>query len=179
MTQIISRFFTGSSLLLLLFTTGCKTKSDSIIPAFNDYKFDTRVIEKLPLYDSLAAAISGKIQLFHKHIDADASYQAFRYMPASTEDEVFKILPPDIGIDMDQYFNKLGKDFIIAFDVFKDSSIKIYIRRSTSKAEVDMMENLSYFPGNAKIHRRDYPIKDTVLNPHWLYWVRFDKGGLF
>ncbi len=181
MLHAFLKFLTRSSLLLLLCTAaGCHTKSDDIIPAFNNHKFDPKVIEKLPLYDSLASAISGKISLFHKHIDANAAYHAFRYMPSSTEAEVFKTLPPDIGIDMDQYFNKIGKDLIMAFDVFKDSTIKIYIRHyKVEKTGVDITENLAYSPVANKLRHRDYPIKDTILNPHWLYWVRFDKDGLF
>lgn len=167
--------------ILLLFTAaGCRTKSEDIIPAFNNFKFDAKVIEKLPVYDSLASAISAKISLFHKNIQADDAYHAFRYMPASNEVEVFKTLPAEIGIDINGYFTKLGKDFIYAFDVFKDSTIKIYIRNySLEKTKVDISENLSYFPVARPIGRRDYPVKDTVLNGHWQYWVRFDKDGLF
>jgi hypothetical protein len=170
-----------AALLLFLFAAaGCRTKSDDIIPAFNNFKFDDKVIEKLPVYDSLAVAISAKVHLFHKNINADDAYHAFRYMPGSKDAEVFKTIPAEIGIDVDQYFAKLGKDFIYAFDVFKDSTIKIYIRRSRlEKTAVDITENLSYFPVARAIERRDYPVKDTVLNGHWQYWVRFDKEGLF
>lgn len=168
------------SFLLLLCASGCKTKSDDIIPAFQNFKFDAKVMEKLPVYDSLASDISRKIHLFHKNIQADDAYHAFRYMPASKEVEVFKTLPSEIGIDMDQYSAKLGKDLIQGFDVFKDSTIKIYIRQSRiEKTKVDIWENLSYYPATTEIRRRDYPVKDTILNPHWLYWVRFDKDGLF
>jgi hypothetical protein len=178
---MLPKILSRSSLLVFLFAAAsCHTKSDDIIPAFNNFKFDAQVIEKLPLYDSLASAIEGKIHSFHTHIDDNASYHAFRYMPDSKDAEVFKTLPPDIGINVDQYFTKISKDLIIAFDVFKDSSIKIYIRRSRlEKTEVDITENLSYNPVANKLRRRDYPIKDTILNPHWLYWVRFDKDGLF
>lgn len=166
--------------LLLFAISGCKTKSDSIIPAFNNYQFDTRVIEKLPQYDSLASAISVNIHLFHKNMDANAAYQAFRYMPSSNEKEVFKTLPPEIGININKYLDTLGKDFIYAFDVFKDSTIKIYIRSSRlEKTEVDIAENLSYYPKETNIGRREYPDKDTVLNKHWQYWTRFTKEGLF
>ncbi|MBL7702176.1 MAG: hypothetical protein JNM14_07995 [Ferruginibacter sp.] len=172
---------TISSLWILLFAAaGCRTKSDSIIPAFNNYKFDTAVIKKLPVYDSLASAISAKIGLFHKKIDVDAAYHAFRYMPASNEAEVFKTIPADIGIDVNGYFTTLGKDFIYAFDVFKDSTIKIYIRnRRLENTEVDIAEYLSYYPKETNIHRRDYPDKDTVLNKHWQYWTRFTTESLF
>lgn len=176
----ITGYFIASALLVLLYSTGCKTKSDNIIPAFNNYRFDTAVINRLPLYDSLALAISAKIDLFHKNIDNDAAYHAFRYMPSSTEKEVFKTLPAEIGIDMNRYFATIGKDNIYAFDVFKDSTIKIYIRnRRIGKTEVDIAENLSYYPKETNIGRRDYPDKDTVLNKHWQYWTRFTTESLF
>jgi hypothetical protein len=180
MLKISTRFLWSLSLLLLVFATGCKTKKQNIEPVYENYKFDNKVIEKLPLYDSLATAISGKVHLFHKNIDSNASFQAFRYMPASTEAEVFKTLPAEIGIDMNRYFSELGKDFIYAFDVFRDSTIKIYVRNyRLEKTEVDVAESLSYYPAETNIRHREYPDKDTVLNKHWQYWVRFTTESLF
>jgi hypothetical protein len=168
-----------SSLLLVLFVAaGCKTENEALT-AYKNYTFDTAVINKLPLYDSLASAILKKIQLIHAHINDNDAYHAFRYMPASSEAEVFKKLPPELGTDIDRYFNKPGKDFIYAFDVFKDSTIKIYVRSRTLETKVDMEENLSYYPVGKNIRKREYPVKDTILNTHWQYWVRFDNPGFF
>lgn len=168
-----------AALLLLLFAeAGCKTENKALT-AYKNYTFDTTVINKLPVYDSLAAAIAEKIKLIHTHIKDDDAYHAFRYMPASKEAEVFKKLPPELGTEIDRYFNKLGTDFIYAFDVFKDSTIKIYVRRRTLETKVDMEENLSYYPAGKNIRQREYPVKDTILNLHWQYWVRFENPGLF
>ena len=164
--------------LLLLFAAGCKTENQALT-AYKNYTFDTAVINKLPLYDSLASAILKNMQLIHAHIQDDDAYHAFRYMPASTRPEVFKKLPPELGTDIDLYFNQLGKHFIFAFDVFKDSTIKMYVRSRTLETKVDMEENLSYFPSGRNIPKREYPLKDTVLNMHWQYWARFDNQGLF
>jgi len=161
-----------------LFAAGCKTENKALT-AYKAYSFDTTVINRLPLYDSLAAAISGKIQLIHSFIHDNDSYHAFRYMPASKDDEVFKKMPPEAGMDIDRYFNELGKDHIYAFDVFKDSSIKIYIRNRTLEGKVEMQENLSYYPAGRQIRPREYPVKDSILNTHWQYWVRFDNPGFF
>jgi hypothetical protein len=179
MPHFFSTSLSRASLLLLLFAAaGCKTENKALT-AYKNYTFDTTVINKLPLYDSLASAIAEKIQLIHKHINADDAYHAFRYMPASNEAEVFKKLPPELGTDIDRYFNQLGKDFIYAFDIFKDSSIKIYVRSRTLETKVDMDENLSYYPAGKSIRQREYPVKDTILNMHWQYWARFDNQGFF
>lgn len=177
---MMSNIFRGILIISLYAMIGCQAKGDKIIPVYNNYRFDQAVIEKIPIYDSLASAISGKILLFQKSVNENDSYQAFRYMPGSVEKEIFKKLPANIDINIDQYFTKLGNDFIYGFDVFKDSSIKIYVRRKTIEpTKVEIEENLSYYPrGNAK-NPREYPIKDTIINAHWQYWTRFDTDDIF
>ena len=166
--------------LLLFFATSCHTDSREIVPVYETYKFDPKVIEKLPVYDSLVTAILEKSAFFQDYMNENDSYRAYRYMPQSDGDEVFNKLPKEIAPGIDPYFTKLGKDFIYGFDVFKDSSIKIYIRKTSSeKFYVDIEENLSYYPTGKTIRRREFPVKDSLLNEHWLYWSRFNKRGLF
>jgi hypothetical protein len=172
------------SLIILLFlfaTTGCHHgDAGEIKPVYEGYKFDPKVIEKLPLYDSLVTAIIEKASFFQDYINSKDSYRAYRYMPNSNDDEVHNKLPKDIDIGIEPYITVLGKDFIYGFDVFKDSSIKIYIRRAASeKSYVDIEENLSYHPAGHTMRHREFPVKDTVLNQHWQYWSRFNKRGLF
>jgi hypothetical protein len=101
-------------------------------------------------------------------------------LPLSDQDDVFKKLQPEVAPSIEPYFIKLEKDFIYGFDVFKDSTIKIYIRKSPSeKSQVDIEENLSYYPVRSNMRRREFPDKDTILNEHWQYWSRFNKRGLF
>lgn len=168
-------------LIILLFALiGCKAKSDKIIPAYTNFKFDSKVIEKLPAYDSLAAAILKEIRLFQVKVTEGDDYHAFRYMPTSNEPEVHKKLPDQIGANFSHYLSNIGSDFIYGFDVFKDSSIKIYVRkRIINSTKVEIEENLSYYPAGNSKKQRDYPIKDTVLNKHWQYWARFDTPDLF
>ena len=174
-------FLTRLSLLLFLYlTTGCHLDSEKISPDYNNYKFDPLVIEKLPAYDSLVSAILEKFPFFQKHINEKDSYRAYKYMPLSNEDDVFKKLPQGIGTKIDPCFTKLGKDFIYGFDVFKDSSIKIYVRkRFSEKSQIDIGENLSYYPAGNNIRRKELPDKDTILNKNWQYWTRFHKRSLF
>ena len=178
MQRFLCILFLKVSLLLLLLAGGCKTENKALT-AYKNHRFDTAVINKLPLYDSLASAILEKIQLIHQHIHADDAYHAFRYMPASKEAEVFSKLPAELGTDIERHYSQLGKNFIYAFDVFKDSTIKIYVRKRTLDTKVDVQENLSYYPPGKNIRQREYPAKDSVLNAHWQYWVRFDNPGFF
>jgi len=115
-----------------------------------------------------------------KAIDTNEAYQAFRYMPASFETGVFARLPPEAGTKIGQYYTALGTNFIAGFDLFKDSTIKIYIRRLTADtAMLDIEENLSYYPAGKNIRPREFPVKDTVLNRNWQYWIWFNERGLF
>ncbi len=180
MQYLIHRFLTKLSLVLFLFTVaGCGTGEKEVKEEYNNYKFDQQVIDKLPLYDSLVSAIIENFSSFQKYIKDEDSYRAFRYMPSSDDPEVFIKLPPAAAPKIDPYFTRLGKDLIYGFDVFKDSSIKIYVRtRFSSKSEVDIRENLSYYYG-ANIRDRVFPEKDTTLNKNWQYWAWFGKRGLF
>lgn len=165
---------------LLFAAAGCSSHRNKVLEKYNSYKFDSSVIAKLPVYDSLAMAILQKISILQQHIDKEDGYQAFRYMPASTETTVFKKIPEQAGTDIDKYLTRLGPGFIYGFDVFKDSSIKIYIRRHSAKDDpIDVEENLSYYPTGKGIRQREYPARDTALNNYWQYWTMFYKEGLF
>ena len=169
-----------SILLFLYLSSGCHSVSDEVSAVYKSYKFDPKVIEKLSIYDSLTSAILEKFLFFQQHINENDSYRAYKYMPLSDQADVFKKLPQEVAYKIDHYFTKLGKDFIYGFDVFKDSTIKIYIRSSPSeKSQVDIEENLSYYPVRNNIRRRELPIKDTILNEHWQYWTRFNRWSLF
>lgn len=180
MLQDIKPFLIVAIGLLILFAaTNCNSGPDNTKPAYDRYRFDQRVIDKLPTYDSLASAIINKLALF-KQLNGNDSNIAFRFMPASTESQVFKRLPPEADTQIDELFARLGKDFVYGFDAFSDSSVKIYIRRSSvDSMKLDIEENLSYYPAGLTMRQREFPIKDSILNTHWQYWARFSKQDLF
>ena len=181
MLYFIRKFLTGSSLALFLCAAAsCNSEKEEVSHDYNSYKFDPQVIERLPVYDSLVSAILENFPLFQKHINDEDSYRAYKYMPSSDDIEVFKKLPREATPKINQYFTRLGKDFIYGFDVFKDSSIKIYVRkRFSEKSQIDIGENLSYYPAGNNIRRKELPDKDTILNKNWQYWTRFHKRSLF
>ncbi len=167
-------------LLLLCLATACQQNSDQVLPAFNSYKFDARVIEQLPVYDSLVSAITEKLSLFKQNIDKNDAYQVYRYTPESYEPGTFQKILKEPGPKIDYYFAKLGKGFIYRFDVFTDSTVKIYIRNWRDETTgLDMEENLSYYPKAGPMQPRTFPSKDTVLTKHWQYWMRVNQGRLF
>lgn len=173
------RLFTVLTILFTLACTACNTDKEFVQPEFDKYNFDPAVIAKLPLYDSLASAISAQLSVFHKILNKDEGYMAYQYMPASTEDWIHRTLPPEAGTDIARFYNQLDSNFIYGFDVFRDSSIKFYVR--TTKAEsglVDIEEHLAYIPGG-KMKKREFPEKDTILNTKWQYWTRFNKQDIF
>lgn len=180
MQYLTHRFLIPLSLVIFLFTiTGCDAEEDVKVE-YNNHTFDPQVINKLPLYDSLATAIIQNFPAFQKYIKDDDSYRSFRYMPFVTDDpDVYIKLPKAAAPNIDPHFNRLGKDFIYGFDIFKDSSIKFFVRtKYTSKTKVDIEDNLSYYPAG-NMRRRQFPEKDSVLNSHWQYWIRFSKRDLF
>lgn len=181
MLYLPCRFFTSFSMLLFIgFLPGCASEEEKISDDYNNYRFDQRVIAKLPVYDSLALAIIENFSAFKKFIRDEDSYRSFRYMPSSNEPEVFIKLPPEAAPKIEPYYTRLGSDFIYGFDVFKDSTIKIYVRAGfSSKSKVDIWENLSWYPAGTNIKQREFPDKDSLLNKNWQYWTRFRRRGLF
>lgn len=181
MLYLTCRFFILFCLLLFIcILPGCASEEEKISDDYNKYKFDPKVIEKLPVYDSLVLAIIANFSSFKKFIRDEDSYRSFRYMPSSVEDEVFIKLPAEAAPRIDPYYTRLGNDFIYGFDIFQDSTIKIYVRASySSKSDVDIWENLSYYPAGTNIKQREFPDKDSILNKNWQYWTRFRKRALF
>jgi len=174
-------FFILLVLITIVFTTGgCHSNKDGSASTYTNYKFDSNVIKRLPDYDSLALSIFEKIDLFKQGGNSNESYRAYRYMPSSDEKNIFKALPPNAGSKIDYYYKKLGKDFIYGFDIFRDSSIKIFIKTYQLKPDpIIVDENLSYYPVENKMKKREFPDKDTVLTKHWQYWIRFRQPDGF
>lgn len=155
----------------------CHSESGNVADTYNAYQFDSAIIEKLPLYDSLAKTIVTNISLFKLNTEEGDDTHAFRYMPGETNFNEFSELPASIEPQLSKILQTIGPNGIQGFDVYKDSSIKMFVRTTTLNTIITT-EILSYFPaGNVK--RRELPFKDSLLNEHWLYWVRFDKEGMF
>jgi hypothetical protein len=100
----------------------------------------------------MALVIIENFSSFKKFIRDEDSYRSFRYMPSSTEPEVFIKLPPEAAPKIEPYYNRLGNNFIYGFDIFADSTIKIYVRANYSaKSDVDIWESMSYYPPGTNI----------------------------
>jgi hypothetical protein len=161
-------------ILYFFLVAGCGTGPGEKKAIYNNYEFDKQVIEKLPVYDSLVFAIIKNAPSFQRYIKDNDSYRAYRYLIASDSNELFKKLPAEEATRINQFNALLGKNFIRGFDLFKDSSIRIDIRKHISeKDQVEILENLSYYPPGANIRRREFPVKDTILNKNWQYWIEF------
>jgi hypothetical protein len=167
--------------ILIYLAAGCNSApKEQVVIKNRDYRFDSTVIQQLPLYDSLVKEILAHFPYYKKFINEQDSYRAFKYHPNSEYSDVHKELAPDIAPGIQRIFQKLGKDHIRAFDVFGDSSIKINIRYLEDvEARVDKEENLSYFPLGKKMQHREMPVKDTILNSHWQFWIRFNERRFF
>ena len=180
MLNLLRQILTSFSLVSFMFLLpGCDTGTKAVKAEYDNYRFDQQVIDKLPLYDSLVMAIKANFPAFNRFIKDDDSYRAFRYRPASDDPEVFIKLPPAAVPGVTPCYNRLGKDFIFGFDVFKDSSVKILVRKKRSPGtEVDITEYLSYY-NRGNIRDRVFPEKDSTLNKNWQYWAWFGKQFLF
>jgi hypothetical protein len=136
------------------------------------------VIAKLSVYDSLGRSILKHYTAIYKPTKGEPSYVYIDYQDG---DEIYKDLPQDEAARIKGYITQLGRDFFYGFDLYKDSTMKIYVRDTVIKEyNMEISERLSFFPlGTDNVKRRDFPSRDTVLNRNWHYWMRFDDEGLF
>ena len=169
----MKRFF---AFLLLFFLIACEQKDYTA--DFNKYNYDMQVIDRIPVYDSLAWAILSNLTAFIP-ADRDSNY-VFRYRPYTINKEDYQKLPQAEIKKVDEYIAKVGRGFIYGFDLFKDSSIRFYVGDSFMQGpRIWAQERLSYFRDTTTIRKREPPTKDTVIQKRWQYWIRFDEPELF
>ena len=163
-------------LILTTFVTACRDDEKELRDTYQQYPFDSTVIAKLPLYDSLVISINQHADFFQKYINKDNKHSYFSYRPFMFNG-VTDSLPDELIDVIKHYYEQLGEGYFDGFDVFKDSSIKFYIRREPLGNNVEAIENLSYNPDTAQFQKRKFPAKDTLLNDHWQYWIYIFKSG--
>lgn len=163
-------------LFLTTFVPACRDDEKELHTAYQQYPYDSTVIAKLPLYDSLVVSINHHADFFHNYFGKDKKESYFSYRPFMFNG-VTDSLPDELIADIKRYYEQLGEGYFDGFDVYKDSSIKFYIRREPLGNSVEAIENLSYNPDSAQFQKRKFPAKDTLLNDHWQYWIYIFKSG--
>lgn len=164
-----------SVIIFLCLAASCRNKNLTSI--FQNHKFDKEVIDKLPLYDSLTNVLLENYPSIRPHIEPEGSY---RYLPAEDGNDLDKVLPKPGADKVKQYLSQLGADFIYGIDVFKDSTIRISVRDTYIQADhLHIRERLSFLPKGGSFQEREFPVKDTILNRNWQYWISFDEQFLF
>ncbi len=161
-------------LVTLCLAAACRSKHYD----FKNHPFDKQVIEKLPIYDSLGRAIISHYSAIYKPTKSEPTYVYIDYQDG---DEIYQNLPPDVAAKIKTYIIQLGPAFFYGFDLYKDSTMKIYVKDTLLKSyHLEIYERLSFFPaGTDSARKRDSPSRDTMLNRNWQYWIRFDNQGLF
>ena len=162
-------------ILLLFLVAGCH--SNETPAELPDHPYDEQVIAKLPVYDSLVNELLAYCPLIQKP-NENETYSMYKL--SSDSNILYGRLPPEGAVKVRQYFTQLGQGFIFGFQLYKDSSIKIFIRDSYSgQYNLTISERLSFYPKGGNMRRRESPMKDSILNRNWQYWISFDERGLF
>jgi hypothetical protein len=159
------------ALIIIFLAAGCDSKE--VKQQYQDHPFDQRVIEKLPIYDSLCAVLIRNFPFYQKEI---LENNAFKLVFTRDSSGIYKQLPKEASLKINQYYRQLGTDFIYRLDIYKDSSIRISIRDTfIEKSKINIGERLSFFPDSTGIRKREFPTKDTILNHQWQYWISFNE----
>jgi hypothetical protein len=155
---------------ILCVATACRTKSSYF--NIQGQKFDNKVIEQLPIYDSLSHLLIENYSAIRPHFQEGNSFEYIWYRHGN---ELYKILPQEPGTKVKQWFKQLGDSLIFGFALYKDSSVKIFVRDTYLDAyKLNVRERLSFNPKGATIKNREFKTRDTLLNKNWEYWIWFD-----
>ena len=157
------------AVLCLFLVISCRPKSYDV----THHKFDQQVIDKIPLYDSLVQLLVKNFPSVKDHIRENLSYE---YEPYWDSVDLYKKFPREEAEKIDKAYHRLGDKFFSAFNIYKDSSVRISVRDYYIKEhQVTAREYLSYYPNGASRKERDFLFKDTVVDKNWLYWIVFDE----
>ncbi|MCU7550126.1 hypothetical protein OCK74_13465 [Chitinophagaceae bacterium LB-8] len=176
---------------------------------FNETNYDTAVIQSTPLYDSLKNIIISYIDtifkfrnsrhfVYHgdtgKETQEDADFYNFYYNYGEATslsygtgpndqkliDEVsVENMPTFIYPSVDRIFKQLGKDKILGFTLWKDSTIEITVKSFyREKENADVGHILVWKRIYATNIDPDFFYRDTLIAPKWTYqiWVDDHQG---
>lgn len=159
-------------IIILLVLTACSSNDKTYDT--QRHPFDTIVINRIPVYDSLGQLIMKNFASLSSSIEEHYFY----YTHTTDTSVLLENFPPGDARRIHHYMNQIGEDNIYRFDVFKDSSIKFYIRDNyLDEYRLNIRERLSYIPGAGNIQPRQPPVKDTIIGRNWQYWISFEEKG--
>lgn len=166
------------SIFLLMVLLGCQGQQQKWKALYQNHPFDKTVAGKLNQYDSLVTII---LQNHPTFIPARNQRASYRFQPGEEDAYYTHPIPDSLKQQIRFWFDKIGADYIAAFDTYQDSTVRLHIRRKWAEhTAVEIQEFLSYYPIDTMPKKiRTFPEKDTMLNKHWQYWIRFSKGDFF
>jgi hypothetical protein len=165
-------------LIITLFS--CRNSKD-FRSDLEGHKFDQTVIQNLPLYDTFRQIIIENYDSFHL---SKTNYR-FTYIynfDTSTKRNGYSNtdIPNIIYSQTVQLFERIGRDNLLGFTVFQDSTVHFFIRDThLSKYFLDVRERLDWYPTSRKIFKTEFPFKDTILGEQWQYQIWYDKRAEF
>lgn len=164
----------------LLYLLACNTKKD-FKESFNQWKFDTSVIQSLPKYELLKQMTILSIDSFKLSEQKSTftyiyNFDSLSKISGHSNENLPKSIPPEVI----KIINELGERKILGFKISKDSSFEVLIRNThLQQYFLDVRERLEWKPKNHEFTKSIFPIKDTLLSVYWKYWIWFDKRSEF
>lgn len=163
-------------IVLLLVFFGCK-KSKDFRSDFEKHKFDTTVINSLPLYDTLRQLVLNNYDSLYLNDEKNTFTYIYSFDTSIQISGQSNLdIPKKIYSQSVQIFKKIGKDNIFGFTITKDSTFEILIRNThLTEYFLDVRERLYYHPNRKRIDKAHFPIKDTIIKDKWQYQIWYDK----
>lgn len=167
-------------LFFLLVFLGCKNSKD-FKSDFEKHKFDPIVINNLPLYDTLRQIVLNNFDSLHlsdtkNNFTYIYNFDTSTHISGHSNLDIPKILFPQTV----RLFERIGKANIFGFTISKDSTFEILIRNThLSEYFLDVRERFYCYSNTSRIHKTEFPIKDTLLTDKWQYQIWYDKRAEF
>jgi hypothetical protein len=161
--------------LYLFFLCSCDTRKD-FRKSFVERKYDSSVILRLKIYDSLRNYIIKNIDsLKPLHNYYSAYYYDFDKKLFWNPTDTIQF-PKTLSSSIKEFFLTLGKGKILGFGISEDTTIDIMIRVThLPEYFLDVRERLKWMKNISKHQDIRFPIKDTSLGNNWYYIIWFDK----
>lgn len=163
-------------LLFTFFLFSCRNSKD-FKSDFEAHNFDDKVIQNLPQYDTLRQIIFKRFDSFR--LSNSKTYFTYIYnFDTATHISGYSntAIPKAIYSQTIQLFERIGRDNLFGFTIYKDSTVEFLIRNThLKKYYLDFRERLYWYPKTINISTTKFPIKDTILNERWQYMIWYDK----
>ena len=171
--------FTVFLMAILSCTCTAQRATKTVKDIFNHELFDSGVISRLPLYDSLKNILVNNIDTIFNYLDSKGrgDFYNFFFIPGKGEssDKIgLETLPAAIAPKIEAICRQLGEERILGFDLTRNQIlVNVVVKYSyDNETSAETQHSLSW---NWSFSNSEELRKDTTLGSGWTYHIYTEK----